>query len=219
MAPPPQHERSDELTGRAAALVERVHRTLHTPGDRAALRRGLGQPPEHPNVRASHRIVATFVRDSDSLATERAFYAVASLIAAQPRKARDDSLTDTDEAAENEPAGTAAATELPAPRRPRHTNLGATLAQAVNSRILSEQTTEARLHLLCRQNLDGLHRHLPRLIAHLRADLVPIDWVQLTLDLARWPIEGDRVAKRWLQAFHRTITPDAAIGEPDKDNS
>jgi CRISPR type I-E-associated protein CasB/Cse2 len=50
-----------------------------------------------------------------------------------------------------------------------------------------------------------VHRHLPRLIAHLRADLVAVDWVVLAEDLARWDIERDRVAKEWLQSFHRTL--------------
>jgi hypothetical protein len=60
--------------------------------------------------------------------------------------------------------------------------------------------------VICRQQVDGVHRHLPRLIGHLRADLIPVAWVPLTVDLARWGRYPDQVGKRWLQDYYRTVT-------------
>jgi CRISPR system Cascade subunit CasB len=216
----------DEVARRAERLVARVHNKLDVPADRAALRRGLGQSPEHPSVRACHAIVADLVDEHDDRATERAFYTVAALIAAQSRQARDDSKADPTKEAGDEPAdgANARATDPAATRARPAPNLGATLASALNDHKLSvsEETTEARLHLLCRQNLDGLHRHLPRLVTHLRAELVPIDWVQLIVDLSRWNTTGDLVAKQWLQAFHRTLATNHhttnPTDAPDKEN-
>ncbi|ONH58802.1 type I-E CRISPR-associated protein Cse2/CasB [Frankia sp. CcI49] len=88
-------------------------------------------------------------------------------------------------------------------------NLGRCLAGAINSRPGAERAAmyrrlEPRLRLLCRQDLDGVHRHLPPLIRQLRADEVTVDWVRLTVDLARWGTYPDQVAKTWLQQFYRT---------------
>jgi CRISPR type I-E-associated protein CasB/Cse2 len=84
--------------------------------------------------------------------------------------------------------------------------LGATLAEAAagSATNLRNDTAEARLHLLCRQEVDGLHRHLPRLITHLRTGNIPVDWPELVVDLSRWGTERDFVAKRWLQDYYRT---------------
>jgi CRISPR system Cascade subunit CasB len=63
---------------------------------------------------------------------------------------------------------------------------------------------DARLQLLARQDLNGLHRQLPRLVLHLRADLVRIDWPVLVRDLARWGRDPRQVAKEWMQSYYRT---------------
>jgi CRISPR system Cascade subunit CasB len=83
--------------------------------------------------------------------------------------------------------------------------LGATLGTAVGRGLLNSDTTEQRLHLLCRQSLDGVHVQLPRLLSHARVQGARTDWGQLVLDLARWGGERDRVAKEWAQGFHRSV--------------
>lgn len=257
------------ISAAATRLVDTVTRRITTsPGDRAALRRAVGRPPQHPQTRPAIAIVARHVPAGADEATERAFYAVAALIAAQPRQpARDDDPADpetglqhpdahqADEPQEHpeqagapldsspETAGSgrngsaeagtgqgsaesgngqtdAGGNEAGDAQPP---SLGTALARAVaapNS-PLKHDTIEARLHLLCRQRLDGLHRQLPRLITQLKVSRVPIAWPRLTVDLARWGSESDYVAKEWLQDYYRTYyrltAPDR--NEPTTDQS
>lgn len=221
------------LRWHAERLVADVQKA--DPARRAALRRGIGHPPQHSSVRAAHAIVARHLPRGADDSTEWALYAVAALIAAQPRPARDqDSATTSDRSAAadsaaaasgeptvtNEPLGSRVGADITADadtdpvlvtetahRKPAHINLGATLAAAVLTGRLKADTTEARLHLLCRQDLAGLHRHLPRLSAHLRSSQkpVPIDWVTLIADLAQWGPQRDLIAKQWLQSYYRAI--------------
>jgi len=216
------------LRWHAERLVADVQKS--NPARRAALRHGVGHPPEHVSVRAAHATVARHIPAGADVSTEWALYAVAALIAAQPRSARDmeaaangDAEPDTaDEqrtASDEAPVtaeslsseDTAIAADRPSGERAvakqASLNLGATLAGAVLAQRLNADTTEARLHLLCRQDLAGLHRQLPRLSAHLRSSQtpVPIDWVTLIGDLAQWGTNRDRVAKQWLQSYYRTL--------------
>jgi CRISPR system Cascade subunit CasB len=248
----------EDLERSARALEKAAKNALRVPGDRAALRRSLGKPPEHQSVQPAHRLVAphlpAFLSDAgvpgasewsriDDDAVERAFYTVAALIAAQPRDARDEHLaageahaaaadaadrTGSDGAAPAD-AGAASSAETSggdtattvttsdgkAPENagpPPSRSLGHCIAKAINGEPQHEREDafrrmEPRLRLLCRQDVDGLHRHLPRLVRHLRAEKIDIDWVRLTVDLARWGGEADFVAKRWLQDFYRTARP------------
>lgn len=98
------------------------------------------------------------------------------------------------------------------PARRRRRDLGRCLAEAVNTEPASSKDQlyrrlEAQLRLVCRQDLDGLHRHLPRLVRYLRGGGVDLDWVQLTVDLARWGTDADSVARTWLNSFYRTARP------------
>lgn len=215
--------KNPELTARGDAMAEHIHKINEIdPGTRAALRRGLGRRPEDIANFHAHAVVTRYLPDGEDEATERAFYTVAALIAAQPRAARDQGTEpqeqDGDAAGE---AGSAAVREDDtedtgaAPpsaesgegadrSEPKWRNLGQALAWAVENGALKEDTAPDRLHLLARYRLDRLHRELPKLVAHLRADLVPIDWGHLLRDLARWGHERDRVAKEWVQHYHRT---------------
>ncbi len=170
-------------------------------------------------------------------AVERAFYTVAALIAAQPRAARDDHLaaagadSDQEKHASTAEAVLASAGEptaapppggsqpAPAPWR----SLGRCLADAVNKIPAREREDvyrrmEARLRLVCRQDVEGVHRQLPRLVRYLRAEQVDIDWTRLIVDLARWGGDADTVAKAWLQHYYRTVRLPRA-GELDTDTT
>ncbi len=170
-------------------------------------------------------------------AVERAFYTVAALIVAQPRAARDDHLAaaaaDSDQekqesTAEGMSASDAApiaappsagGEQTPAPWR----SLGRCLADAVNKIPARDREDvyrrmEARLRLVCRQDVEGVHRHLPQLIRYLRVEQVDIDWTRLIVDLARWGGDADRVAKAWLQHYYRTVRLPRA-GELDTDST
>ncbi|GLU49915.1 type I-E CRISPR-associated protein Cse2/CasB [Nocardiopsis ansamitocini] len=204
---------SERILARADLLVERVRAlVVKEPASRAALRRGVGLTPDDPRMIPAHRIVAPFTA-GERAATERAFYAVAAMMAAQSRTARDADGAAKDEpeeqaAPEQETAPTAVAeqaTTAPQGPAPKRLNLGATLADAVLHGEAKADTTEQRLHLLARQPLEGVHRHLPRLVLHLRADHVALDWGLLARDLARWGRTPRQVAKEWVQTYHRAL--------------
>ena len=208
-----------QLADRAARLVAEVHRTVTSdPRRRAELRRALGRPPERLTAWGAHAVVAPCLPHGADPVTERAFYAVASLIAAQPRPAPDQGSAreepprpaESTPTPAGEPGGAAAD---PAPAAGTAESLGAALGRAVAQGTLPGNV-ESRLHLLCRQDVDGLHRHLPRLITRLGADRVPVDWVTLLVDLARWGRERDQVVKRWLQDYYRTAAPAPDPGAP-----
>jgi CRISPR system Cascade subunit CasB len=172
-------------------------------GRRAALRSGLGRIPER--AYRMHAVLGPWlpekdvVRESD-LARERAYYTVASLIAAQTRSAREEASEPPEDESPPDPAAGLGR------KRP---SLGVTLGLAVTTggpkRVIAPDSAERRLHLLVRQGIDGVHRHLPALVRQLRGARVPVDWALLLDDLARWPWERDNVAKRWLQDYYRTV--------------
>jgi CRISPR system Cascade subunit CasB len=214
----------DALHRQATKLVGAAVKTLTHPDKRrrVALRRALGRSPEDPAVRAAHMVIAPVLPKRCDEATERAFYSVASMIAAQPRDARDETtgVNDDDDEPEQETQERAPAEEVEeAEEAEEQESLGATLGRAVALGKLREDTTESRLHLMCRQDVSGIHRHLPRLIATLRADLLPVGWVRLTIDLSRWGRERDLVTKRWLQEYYRTLHAVRAIRERNSHNS
>lgn len=204
-----------ELVARAdqmAAYLRRVN--AQDPGTRAMLRRGLGRRPENIANFHAHAVVTRYLPERPPSGVERAFYTVAALIAAQPRGARDQEVgkerPGPAEDRKEEPTDTGSAenernedTAEPDSRKERR-NLGQTLAWAVENGDLKGDMVRDRLHLLARYRTDRLHRELPKLITHLRADLVPIDWGYLLRDLGRWDHERDQVGKEWVQQYHRT---------------
>ncbi|OQR59302.1 type I-E CRISPR-associated protein Cse2/CasB [Streptomyces maremycinicus] len=214
---------SASRTGLYRAYVARIETVCaEDPGARVALRRGLRRGLD--DVPGMHRIVAAWLPDHRTEAEERAFYAVAALIADRPRhsfrtSADDDAGTGktpkTEEASEssppagNEPAGTSDTGQSQS-RQQQHgarpDSLGASCARAVlgqAGRGLREETAEARLNLLTRQSLPGLHRHLPGTVRHLRDAGADIDFAVLLTDLATWPHQSKRTARRWLQDYYR----------------
>ncbi|MBX6765662.1 MAG: type I-E CRISPR-associated protein Cse2/CasB [Actinomadura rubrobrunea] len=164
---------------RPRQFVAEVLTLCEDPGRRSALRSGLGRPLDE--CHRMHKVIAAKVPE-DRDTRQRAYYAVAAMIASLPPQARGEPPADT-------PAGR---------------NFGQCLAEGVGRGVLRESAAEARLDLLTRQSVDGLHRHLPAVVRILADSPSAIDWAQLLLDLQRWEDNRDQIARRWLQSFYRT---------------
>ncbi|MFE4055245.1 type I-E CRISPR-associated protein Cse2/CasB [Streptomyces sp. NPDC059096] len=104
-------ERLTNFTSR----IERICRD--DPGARSALRSGLRRGIDDVRVQPMHRLVAAWIPDSLSGAQQLPYYAVASMIAAQPRSAFTDIDADDENATETAaPSQTTKAAEVPGPR-------------------------------------------------------------------------------------------------------
>ncbi|MGW2492573.1 type I-E CRISPR-associated protein Cse2/CasB [Streptomyces sp. NPDC001606] len=185
-------------------FVAYVHRVCESKQARAALRRGLGLPLEQCNY--MHRYLVPWLRDNDDEHhgdVRRAYYAVAALIAARPRSARDTTPDDT--------------TSTPRYERP---NLGASLGQAVAKGAFKENSAESALHLMARQSSDAIHPGLPALVRQLLGGSIPVDWAVLLEDLAWWNRNRDAIATRWLESYFRTAsgTTDPDTLNTDEEN-
>ncbi|MFJ4966527.1 type I-E CRISPR-associated protein Cse2/CasB [Streptomyces sp. NPDC088729] len=199
---PPQVSRSRAF----ANWVEQVCR--EDPGARSALRSGLRKDLD--SVRRMHRLVAPWLPEMRSQDMERAYYAVAAMIAAQSRSALTAAERADDGAAEpgeQEPSGST--------RRRQRSSLGTAFANAVaegpgREREMRAGTAESRLNLLTRQSVNGLHRHLPASVGYLRSLGVEVDWAQLLDDLGTWRTRSGRTARTWLQDFYRLRNKDVA---------
>ncbi|MEV6383079.1 type I-E CRISPR-associated protein Cse2/CasB [Streptomyces sp. NPDC051773] len=181
------------------------------PGARTALRSGLRRGLD--DVPRMHRYVSPWLPRNGQVppSEQRAYYAVAAMIAAQPRTSY--TTADTDAGPDSAPvpdpgsrSGKSAAAEpVLAPRYGQ--SLGHTFALAVTDspgrdREMRESTAESRLNLLTRQSLNGLHRHLPAAVGYLRETGVPVDWAQLLSDLVAWPAHSKTISRRWLQHYY-----------------
>jgi CRISPR type I-E-associated protein CasB/Cse2 len=202
-------ERSSPLD-KPDRFVARVQQLISDPGIRAALRSGLGRTPEKA-VRM-HAVVAPWLPAGTASATECAYYTVAALIASGPRPRA--AGTQSEPGDQTMGAARITATSAASSDRRYTSNLGAALAQAAATEALNPDSAERYLHLLVRQRVDGLHRHLPRIVRRLQDRDVPIDWAQLLHDLAGWGARHDEIAKRWLQTFHRLRVPSPDDRQP-----
>ncbi|MFH8939535.1 type I-E CRISPR-associated protein Cse2/CasB [Streptomyces griseosporeus] len=185
-------------------FVTYVHRLCESKQARAALRRGLGLPVERCTY--MHRYLVPWLRDHDDphqADVRRAYYAVASLIAARPRSARDTAPDDSTTISWFERA-----------------NLGTSLGQAVAKGVLKSNSAESALHLMARQSSDAIHPGLPALVRQLQGGGVSVDWAVLLEDLARWNRQRDTVATRWLEGYFRTAdgTTDPELPNSDEEN-
>ncbi|WP_330334763.1 type I-E CRISPR-associated protein Cse2/CasB [Streptomyces sp. NBC_00536] len=170
-------------------------------GAQADLRSGLALPYDrcHRLHRHLTRLVPREVgRHPDA---RRPYYALAALIAARSRTARQ-SDQDRDEVRATDTAPDVAAS---APVRAwwDRPNLGAALAEAVNKGVLKPNSAESELHLMARVGSDALHTRLPALTRQLTGAGVHLDWAVLLEDLSWWDNDQDRIATRWLESYFR----------------
>jgi CRISPR system Cascade subunit CasB len=186
-------------------FVEYVHELCQSNRTRAELRRGLALPVERCNY--LHRYIVPFLSEQygERLggAGRRAYYAVAALIAARPRSARDP-----------EPPGWVDG--RPTQDWWDRPNMGASLARAVKAGVLKEGSAENTLHLMSRQSADSVHAALPALVRQILNGGVPVDWSVLLEDLLRWDDDRDLVATRWLESYFRVLS---TAPEPDAEGT
>ncbi|MBM9507988.1 type I-E CRISPR-associated protein Cse2/CasB [Actinacidiphila acididurans] len=225
-------------------FADRVRRLCReSPGAQSALRAGLGKPVTDVPARMHAALLRPgLIREDPERRgyadKERAYYAVAALIAARPRAQRlsqapggpdtgtaEDSLRDGAApvvSSENGGDGTepAALNTIPdaasAAFRPHGTSLGESFALAVGRRDpdqLKSGAAESRLHLLVRQDLDGAHRMLPSVFRWLGSSGVVPDYACLLHDLAAWRYGRDAISTRWLQEFYRSLRRQEAAAE------
>lgn len=170
-------------------------------GARSALRSGLRKDLD--SVHRMHRLIAPWLPEPRSQDMERAYYAVAAMIAAQPRSALavPEPTTDGSQPPDAE--------QTPSPKVwRRRASLGTAFAAAVTEgpgreKEMRAGTAESRLNLLTRQSINGLHRHLPASVGYLSSVGVDVDWAQLLDDLGNWRRDSGRISRTWLQDFYR----------------
>ncbi|MFD7450568.1 type I-E CRISPR-associated protein Cse2/CasB [Kitasatospora sp. NPDC059827] len=230
----PKEQALTPSLGRARAFTSRIDQRSHDdPGVRAALRRGVGKDLD--TVPFMHRYVASWLTDEQTRSrdVQRAFYTVASLIAAQRRDqyaaAKQAPRKDEPPKGEQPTDGTAPDDRGTPPAPPEYTGATEDSEPATAKRIpprslghafadgvlkggkgagLREASAETRLNLLTRQSVDGLHRHLPGVARQLRGSDVEIDWAQLLVDLCQWRRRSGTIKRIWLQDYHRTLQKD-----------
>ncbi|MDX3180484.1 type I-E CRISPR-associated protein Cse2/CasB [Streptomyces sp. ME02-7008A-1] len=180
-AAPPKHDR----------FISYVHELCQDNRTRAELRRGLGLTVERCNY--MHRYLVPWLHQYDDVTypdTRRAYYGVASLIAARPRIARQTDAADT-----------------PATAWYLRPNLGSALGEAVRKDVIKAGTAESALHLMSRQSSDAVHRTLPSLTRQLLSGGIAVDWAVLLKDLSWWTQDRDVIATRWLDQYFRRSIP------------
>jgi CRISPR system Cascade subunit CasB len=206
----------DSVAGRRTqrqAFTSWVEQTCRAdPGARSALRSGLRRGLD--DVPRMHRLIARWLPEQAPDHVQRAYYTLAAMIAEQPRSGHDGEGPEDDQdpptpAPAPGDAAQTAGTTVKALRAGRYgSSLGAAFAMAVTEapgrdREMRDSTAEARLNLLTRQSVNGLHRHLPAGVRYLRQLDVPVDWAQLLDDLIAWPVHSGRISRRWLQDYYR----------------
>ncbi|MGW4290438.1 type I-E CRISPR-associated protein Cse2/CasB [Streptomyces sp. NPDC004673] len=225
--PAPRHEK---LSG-YDTFVTQVQQACLSPAVQQALRAGLGRPlGEIPARTFAALLRRGLFPDHVYPADKRAYYAVASLIAARPRAARRTDGPARGDAQPGEhsdvsppsvpPVETTPVSKNTAPARASWgTSLGESLAGVSARRANAAEPADAastsadphkvsgveqRLHLLVRQDIDGLHRMLPGVVRQLSSAGIPVDYGRLLHDILRWPHWRDETTLRWLEDFYRT---------------
>lgn len=199
-------ERPMSARERFADFTRRIEKLCaDDPGARTALRTGLRRGLD--GVPRMHRFVVPELPRGGRIpaAQQRAYYAVASMIAAQPRHTFADAEPETNDTEESSMAADSA--PEPTPEQKYGSSLGRAFATAVatspaRDRAMRESAAESRLNLLTRQSTNGLHRHLPAAVRFLCDVGVDVDWPRLLADLIAWPVDAQKVARYWLQDYY-----------------
>jgi CRISPR system Cascade subunit CasB len=222
----PSGRRHPSLEGHDA-FVRAVRGECRIPGAQQALRRALGKTVDEVPAR-THAVLLRngLVPDGAKGDARRAHYAVAALIAARPRAERNaDREPSPEEPAVVEPGSadggaedSGSTPEATVGFRPRGTSLGESLALATVRRVSTSiadgpadtdnskvSGLEARLHLMTRQDLDGIHRMLPSVLRQLGSTEVPVDYARLLKDLTAWRWYRNSVTTDWLSDYYRTL--------------
>ncbi|MFI6984194.1 type I-E CRISPR-associated protein Cse2/CasB [Embleya sp. NPDC050154] len=180
------------------SFVQEIRRLCaDNPGVHARLRRGVGKDIDQ--VTGMHEFIAHWLPDKRNRERDRAYYAIAALIADQPRHVVRDRPADD--------------TEVEQPIDTYGPSFGHTLAEAVlnapaQERSRRRDSTRRRLDLLVRQSPTGLHRYLPPATRLLRQYEAEPDWAQLLNDLTRWPWHAADIGTRWQQDYFRALHRD-----------
>jgi len=169
----------------------------NNPGAHARLRRGVGKDVDQ--VAGMHEFIAHWLPDKRNRERDRAYYAVAALIADRPRHVVRGRPTDDADAEQS--------IDIYGP------SFGRTLAESVldapaEERSRRRDSTRRRLDLLVRQSPTGLHRYLPPATRLLRQYGTEPDWAQLLNDLTRWPWNAADIGSRWQQDYFRALHRD-----------
>nr|WSZ99237.1 type I-E CRISPR-associated protein Cse2/CasB [Streptomyces sp. NBC_00857] len=214
------------------AFVRAVRGECRVPGSQQALRRALGKTVDEVPPR-THAVLLRkgLVPDGATGDARRAHYAVAALIAARPRAERvADREPSTEQPTTGEPdeEGTEVEDSGTSPETttgfsPRGTSLGQSLALATLRReptsithdpedtdSLKVSGLESRLHLMTRQDVDGIHRMLPSVLRQLGSAEVPVDYARLLKDLTAWRWYRNSVTTDWLTDYYRTLNRERA---------
>ncbi|MBT2526316.1 type I-E CRISPR-associated protein Cse2/CasB [Streptomyces sp. ISL-99] len=208
-------------------FVKAVRDACGAPGTQQALRRALGRDPEEVPARTHAALMRPGLLPYGVRgARRRAYYTVAALIAARPSAERlaaqesegeaaqiTETATDTRRAADEPATGKPPAQhagDVPASgmsHQGRRKNLGESLALAVarQGEGIKANGAESRLHLMVRQDSDGLHRMLPGVLRLLGSAGVPVDYSRLLNDLLRWERWQEDVVVEWLESYYRTL--------------
>ncbi|MFE3875883.1 type I-E CRISPR-associated protein Cse2/CasB [Kitasatospora sp. NPDC059146] len=199
---PPSAE--PDVLAHQRAFMLHVHQQCSTPGGRAAVRSALTDP--HKPFRAYEYLLARIPRWTNS-DTERAYVLTAGMYADQAPNPRLDRQP-------KPPAGLAAPVD-----GDRWRNLGWSLARAVHTKTLTDDTVKARLLLMSRQDADALTRDLPPLVARLRAGDVPVVWPLLLRDLTRWVDYPTDTARAWARAYYQYDPTAPTAASTDEETS
>lgn len=176
----PERPRS-ERPGRDAAFIDFL-RGLADRDDLAALaalRRGLGKEPG--TAPEMYTYVVPFVPKEARPYQEAPYYLVAALFAWH---------------------------QLDWPSEDRFTNLGASLAR-LRRKLASDRgetpeqgdSTERRFVALLSSPGEDLPFQLRQMIGLLRANEIPVNWLQLLFDIQQWNADSRIVQRRWASAF------------------
>lgn len=197
-------------------FVSRVIAACRNAGEQQALRHALAKPVHEVPARTHAVLLKPRHTEDDrpggseaplvpyDVRDKRPFYAVAALIAARPRLQRADAdLPEDDGGTDHSSHEGNRAGKF----RPHGTNLGESLALAVTRAddAIKEKGAESKLHLMVRQDIDGLHRMLPSVVRLVSGTGVRVDYACLLRDLRSWPRYRDDVVTRWQERYYRTL--------------